>query len=139
MNNSSEIFLLKTEENILKCLSKSPCSLSDLTSMRRFSRKPDWYIAHCLDRLEEKYLLIEELSPAELDALQHGQNYMDLSVCTAVLSGKYTLTDTGRLVREAMADATFARWREVLIPMVSAVLGAVFGALSSLAVNFFTP
>lgn len=139
MENTSTLFLLKTEEEIVKALSKRPYSLDELVTKHKLSKKPKWYVSHCLERLEDEYLLVEELAQPEWEAFQQGRNYIDEPVGISESSGKYTLTHTGQIVSEQIADTASNRWRETWIPMVSAILGAIFGALSSLAVNFLIP
>lgn len=138
-NTSVTNSLLKTEQEIIKCLSKRPFSLSELATKRHLSQKPEWYLEHCLERLEYEYLLIEELAQPEWEAFLQGRNYLDEPVGISTPSGKYSLTHAGRLAYEQMADVSADRMREILIPLVSAALGALFGAAASLAIEFLMP
>lgn len=91
-----------------------------------------------MEHLEDEYDLIEELTMSELDALLQGRNYLDEEIAVSPMSGKYTITRNGLLVLEQINENTAAEIKEFAIPIISTLLGALAGGITSYIVSLLT-
>lgn len=131
-----EVFLTKNEQKILSLLSETPYTQSELCE--KLSLKEPWRIPYYLEHLEDEYDLIEELTMSELDALLQGRNYLDEEIAVSPMSGKYTITRNGLLVLEQIKENTAAEVKEFAIPIISTLLGALAGGITSYIVSLLT-
>lgn len=131
-----DVFLTKNEQKILSLLSETPYTQSELRE--KLSFKEPWRIPYYLEHLEDEYDLIEELTASELDALLQGRNYLDEEIAASPMSGKYTITRNGILVLEQIKENTAAEIKEFAIPIISALLGALAGGITSYIVSLLT-
>ena len=131
-----EVHLLKIEQEILRLLSHTPYTQDELC--QRLSVKELWRMSYYLEHLEDEYGLIEELTVSELDALMHGQDYLDEKIAASPMSGKYTITRNGILVLEQIKENAAAEVKEFAIPVISELLGALAGGITSYIVSLLT-
>ena len=75
---------------------------------------------------------------SELDALLQGRNYLDEEIAVSPMSGKYTITRNGLLVLEQINENTAAEIKEFAIPIISTLLGALAGGITSYIVSLLT-
>lgn len=131
-----EVLLTKNEQKILSLLSETPYTQSELCE--KLSPKEPWRTSYYLEHLEDEYDLIEELTMSELDALLQGRNYLDEEIAVSPMSGKYTITRNGLLVLEQIKENTAAEVKEFAIPIISTLLGALAGGITSYIVSLLT-
>lgn len=119
--------LLALQIRMMRYMKRYPCSVVMLESLLQLD--PRWKVGYYLSKLEE-YELIEELSQPEVDAFMRGEDYKELETDDAGC-GRYALTDAGEIVLDEWEDQQRKSIKEVLVPALTTVLGAVLGYLFS--------
>lgn len=122
-----DVGLLEIQIRMMRYMKRYPCSVVMLESLLQLDLR--WKVAHYLGKLEE-YELIEELSQPEVDAFMRGDDYKELETGDAGC-GRYALTDSGEIVLDEWDDRQRKSIKEVLVPALTTVLGAVLGYLLS--------
>ena len=122
-----EVQLLTVQIKMMQYMKKFPCSVGMMESLLRLDMR--WKVAYYLHQLEELDL-IEDLTQEEVDAFMRGENYKELETC-GICCGRYALTDAGEIVLDQWEDRRKASIKEVLVPALTTVLGAVLGFVLS--------